>query len=198
MIKAIIFDLWNTLASKPSVSSLIKKRFNINVEDFTKKYEEAIQLKQWSSMEELARSLLKTFDILFSEENISFITQAFRNAINDAAPKKGAKELLEKLKNNYTLALLSNTSNFEIIKEEWDMQEVFDVIKYSWENCKLKPEKESFDSICGSLNTSPEDCVFIDDCKENVDAAISNGLKGIQFNNLEQLINDLNKLNVKI
>jgi len=44
--------------------------------------------------------------------------------------------------------------------------------------------------------TSPEKSIFIDDLKENTDAAISVGMNGIHFNNVSQLIKELKSFGV--
>ena len=44
-----------------------------------------------------------------------------------------------------------------------------------------KPEPEIFQLLISRYNLKPEECVFIDDRKDNVDAAIAQGMKGIVF-----------------
>ena len=65
MIKAIIFDLWETLGTKNiGISKTLRNKFNIEkTPDFLIKYEHAIQLKKFSSQDELSKSFLNHFDI---------------------------------------------------------------------------------------------------------------------------------------
>ena len=44
-----------------------------------------------------------------------------------------------------------------------------------------KPEPEIFKLLISKYNLKPEECVFIDDRKDNVDAAIKLGMSGIVF-----------------
>ena len=66
MIKVIIFDLWETLGTKNvGISSTLLNHFGFTKNhDLLVKYENAIQLKKFSTVEDLATSFLSDFDVL--------------------------------------------------------------------------------------------------------------------------------------
>jgi putative hydrolase of the HAD superfamily len=108
--------------------------------------------------------------------------------------------LIEKLKTNYKIGLLSNTS-------EWDWDYVtqaapeiltFETITTSFWAKAMKPKKEIFEDGLTKLNLKAEECVFIDDILEYVEAAKELGFNAFQFTSAKQLEEDLRGIGVKI
>lgn len=58
----------------------------------------------------------------------------------------------------------------------------------------IKPDREIYDYLLDTYGLKAEECVFIDDRKENVEAAEALGFKGIWFFNYEQMREELEKL----
>ena len=56
-----------------------------------------------------------------------------------------------------------------------------DKIFVSYELGLLKPDKAIYQSVLAKLNAKPEEVIFIDDKRENVEAAKSLGINGIVF-----------------
>lgn len=192
MVKAIIFDLWNTLAAKKiSISTELKNHFCIDVQDYLPRYERIMQLKKWESIEDLAENFLDSFALPLSEANIIFITKTFNKGIKSAILYAEARELLEDLSKTCKLAVLSNTTVFEVVQERWSITHLFDKIFYSWKTGLLKPEKQTFISICSRLGVKPEECIFIDDTNMNVTAAKNLGMNALQYKNMDKLRKDL-------
>jgi len=54
-----------------------------------------------------------------------------------------------------------------------------------------KPDPRSFQILLSEINRSPEDCIFIDDKKDNIDAAKALGIDAIQFFSAEQVGEEL-------
>ena len=75
MIKAIVFDLWNTLGKKEgSLSKRLMEHFSIpRTQDHLERYEMAIQLKRWSTKEEMACAFLTAFNLPTTQDAIVFI-----------------------------------------------------------------------------------------------------------------------------
>ena len=57
-----------------------------------------------------------------------------------------------------------------------------------------KPDPKIFLLTCNRLDVRPEECVFIDDTLENVEAANKLGMKSFWWNKHENKIDQLNKL----
>ena len=196
MIKAIIFDLWNTLAVKEiNISSILVDDFGIKEnEEFLVKYEQTIQLEKWKSIEQMIIHCLDSFGIESSISNVDFISNKLKKSIRNAALVNGSYELLSELKSNYKLALLSNTNTFEVLNEKWNIPPFFDAIAYSYETGFLKPKKKSFENVCKRLGVKLNECIFVDDLKKNVDAALRCGMNGILFKDITSLREHLIKL----
>jgi len=94
----------------------------------------------------------------------------------------GVMETMNKLTDNYNVWLLSNTNPYHIFKEERD--KLFSKIKggiYSFEVGSRKPEKMIFQKALQIADTLPEQSLFIDDLKENVEMAQKLNFKTIHF-----------------
>lgn len=104
-----------------------------------------------------------------------------------------------KASNNYKVYALTNWS-----AEKWDKAiELFPffndfdgVVVSGQEKCR-KPSKKIFQIIFDRFQITPEKAVFIDDNKENIEAANNLNLNGIHFKNPQQLQEDLKLLNVE-
>ena len=64
---------------------------------------------------------------------------------------------------------------------------LFHEIIVSGEVGLIKPDREIFDLTLEKVSRRPEECVFIDDAKTNVDVAASMGFVAIHFESPEQL-----------
>ena len=64
----------------------------------------------------------------------------------------------------------------------------------SYEFHKMKPEPEIYEILLEKYGLIPEECLFFDDTKENVDAAKNIGIDAIQVFSEDMLIEELNKL----
>lgn len=95
----------------------------------------------------------------------------------------GAKELVEELKNNgYKVYLLSNASINQ--KNYWSSvpgSEFFDGVLVSSFIKIIKPQPEIYEYLLNKYNLKREECVFIDDSTQNVEASEYVGMKGGLF-----------------
>lgn len=96
MIKAIIFDLWETLATKNvGISKTLMQHFNIEkTSDFIIKYESSIQLDAWKTENEMSSNFLKSFNLPITKQNLEFVVSTLRAGIEKAALYDGVRELL--------------------------------------------------------------------------------------------------------
>ena len=94
-------------------------------------------------------------------------------------------EFLQLLSEKYRLFLLTNTDAIHIDRFEHkvgmtfsrDFYQCFEKVYYSYELGMRKPDKAIFEYIIMNHELSPKRTLFIDDKKENTDAAESVGLK---------------------
>lgn len=94
-------------------------------------------------------------------------------------------EFLQMLSRKYRLFLLTNTDAIHIDRFEHkvgmtfsrDFYKCFEKVYYSYEMGMRKPDKGIFEYIIKKHDLSPKRTLFIDDKKENTDAAESLGLR---------------------
>jgi epoxide hydrolase-like predicted phosphatase len=99
-------------------------------------------------------------------------------------------DIIRSLKNQYKLGIISNTMKEHEVKRK-GIFELFDVIVLSYEVGLTKEDEEIFLLAADRLGVHPAECVFIDDIMRFVEVAQSVGMKGILFEDTEQLKTDL-------
>lgn len=99
------------------------------------------------------------------------------------------ERIIEKLSENYRLIILSDTNemHFDFIKENYPILDYFDDFVLSHKVGALKPSTEIFQIVTEKAGCLPEECVFIDDLKINVEGARSFGIDSILFESAERL-----------
>lgn len=105
-------------------------------------------------------------------------------------PKWEVVELLLDMKEQgMRLYFLSNisVSGREYVLSTYPFFSVFDGGLFSCDEKLAKPDIRLYQSLCAKYRLSPEDCLFIDDKKENVKAAESAGMRGHLFVGVERL-----------
>ncbi len=111
-------------------------------------------------------------------------------------------ELVKKLRaNGYKLAILSNIIKPHIqLARKRGIVDLFDINVFSCDsevNSK-KPEQKIYKICMERLKAKPEECIFIDDRKINVEGAEKLGIKGILYKNTEQVRDELEKLDINL
>ena len=113
--------------------------------------------------------------------------------------EKNTIKILEDLNNKYSIWLLSNT-NPKHVQDEIEKRYLFPRLVngavYSFDVGVRKPEKEIYEIAMQRANANPQDCLFIDDLLENIQAAKQIGIEGIHFISSEQLKQELVHLGI--
>ena len=89
-------------------------------------------------------------------------------------------------------------ANFNYARDNFDFLKYVDGGILSYETGYVKPEPEIFEAFVNKYGIQPEEAVFLDDMEANVRAASDFGFKTIHFNNLNQAIEELRCLGVRI
>ena len=100
--------------------------------------------------------------------------------------------LMDKLAENFSVWLLSNTNPYHIIKEK--RTEIFKKIDgaiYSYDVGFRKPESGIYEIALEKSDTKPKEALFIDDLKTNVLAAKEVGIDAIHFVSFDDLVKNL-------
>jgi putative hydrolase of the HAD superfamily len=90
-------------------------------------------------------------------------------------------------------AILSNISDnvLESVEREFDWIHRFDVLVWSYQFGAAKPDPSIYRHTLAQLGTQPEETLFIDDKRPNVEAARALGIQAIEYSSVERLREEL-------
>lgn len=90
-------------------------------------------------------------------------------------------------------AILSNMGDsvLESIEREFAWIKGFDVLVWSFQLRMAKPDPAIYLHTLEKLGTRPEETLFLDDKRVNIEAATALGMKGIEFTTVDRLRADL-------
>lgn len=186
MIKAITFDLWNTIFENKFYSDFrlnlfilflkqvqivydlqkIKNSFNLAFSLPERKYDE----NEHIYTEDRLSKMLEILQIDLTESHKHLIKNLFEKVMLKDPPllKKGVKQTLEELSSDYKIGLISNTgiTPGRIICKVFQGCEIlkyFDVKIFSDEVRYYKPHKLIFKTAIESLNCIPQNVIHIGD-----------------------------------
>ena len=195
MIKTLIFDFGDVFINLDKEGALKNALDLFKLDEFPEEliavnclYEQGL-----ISTEEFLEFYLSNFPHLSAET----ICDAWNCILKDFPKHRLTflKALSEK--KDYKLILLSNTNTLHInwIKEHISFYEefksCFDQFYLSHEIYLRKPDIAIFDFVIQTNNLKPEECLFIDDTKENTNAAFK---LGIHVWNIDEKVEDVTTL----
>ncbi len=108
----------------------------------------------------------------------------FYEVYNDVfSVKPDVLQTLKRLKRGYKLLLLSNTDvmRFGFIRRKFPEILIFDEYVLSYEVGSIKPEPQIYREALQRAGYEAQQCVFIDDIKENIEAAQRLGIIGVHL-----------------
>lgn len=187
MIKNIIFDLGGVILDNDwSKTRQAFKHLGIDIDEFlfSSDFWETLDNSHGSYSLEIFADLLREKSGL-SLSN-SDIEKAWCALLCDFNAERMAG--LEKLANTYNLYLFSNTDSIHTKAfESKCLQQCgkplisyFNKIYYSWEIGMRKPDTKAFHEVLRLSGLTADECLFIDDKLENVEAARAVGLQAMQ------------------
>ncbi len=196
MIKCIISDMGNVFIS-----------FDNDI--FFKKIAANVSLSQ----SDIAGLVSKNFEILRSfdkgeinpAEFYSKVVRIFKSdfdynrffkAYNDVFDlRKKELQILKKLKENYRVILLTNTDvmRYGFIKKNFPEMLIFDAYIISYLEGYMKPDPRIYKAALEKAEAQADECLFIDDKADNIDAAIALGINTIHFIERAELAAELRK-----
>ena len=184
-IKNIIFDLGNVLVSTNMEDLMAvdpdipNDKINYIMSQWYKDEDDPIGLDEFKS---IIPARLK--------EASKFIPKLFEYNIRCVNPFDYTIPLIDKLKaTGYNVYFLSNWSkwSYELLDRyhKFDFLEKMNGGVWSWQTGCMKPNERIYRILLNKYNLNPEECVFFDDLKDNVEAANGVGIKGFLFDRLD-------------
>lgn len=158
---------------------------------------------EWNIQQDAGRSLSHATEILVEkhpeyEKEIRAFYDRWHEMLGGVEEKTVA--ILEQLhqKNTHKLLALTNWSaeTFPYALEHFDFFQKFEGILVSGQEMMKKPDPRIYQLILDRYQITPQNAVFIDDSKRNVEVAETFDIKGIHFQSPEQLEADLKNLGV--
>jgi len=186
-IKAIFFDFWGTLVENGVQSPVkqVKWILRLNDVDFSEyivKFEEVFMTKKFDELKQGFEEVAKKFDINAPDFIIDKLIGMWNKNSILAKPYDETIKVLEELKKDYKLILISNTDNFSInsVLDKYDLRKYFDEITLSCDTGLLKSNKKSFGGVLKKLKLKKSEAVMIGDSMESdVKGAENAGIKPI-------------------
>ncbi|MCX6791168.1 MAG: HAD family hydrolase [Candidatus Gribaldobacteria bacterium] len=189
MIKAIIFDCWSTLIKKdaPAPSSIPKK---LNWEDdheVEKKVGRILMLEPIKDLKTQVIQLLEELGIKYNEVLVADVMDILADKyVNYNKFYDGTLEVLSKLKQNYKLGLITNTTDiaFEPLRKKYKFDEIFDEIIASYEVGLIKPDPKIFELALEKLAVKPREALMVgDNPVDDLGGCMRVGIRGLMLDN---------------
>ena len=203
MINTIILDIGNVLASFDYVNYLKEKGSS---HEFIKRLCKAtVENELWR---EIDRSDSDTIDehlisgFINADPEIGDEIRTFLlNSYEIVREYDYAADFILRLKESgYPVYLLSNygKANFKYVIDNFNFYKYADGGVISYETGYVKPETGIYKALIEKYNIKPEEAVFLDDMKVNIEAASKCGFHTIHFKSIDQAIDELQQLGVRI
>lgn len=189
-IRNIIFDLGGVLLNINPLLSLIEfaklsgtgaeeLRFRLANEHVFEKFDTGSL-----SPAEFRSDLCRIMNFPLSDEEVD---RAWNILLLDFPAER--VKLLQQLRENYSVFLLSNTNIIHFRKYTQDfyetygiqMTDLFDKLFLSFEIGMHKPDAGIYSFVLQNAGLKPSECIFIDDSKANIEAAEQQGISGIHI-----------------
>ena len=161
MIKVIAFDLVGVLVKEKDIQltdleSQLERLFGPNISDL---------------------EYLSYAKNIVDDENL--IKNTTKNIINKLYEIKDIN-LLDNLRNKYpNIKLVLATNHLTMINDYINKNFIFDNIFISADMHKIKPNKDFYYEIMDKMNCNPNEILFLDDNKDNIEGAKNCGLNTI-------------------
>jgi epoxide hydrolase-like predicted phosphatase len=114
---------------------------------------------------------------------------------------KEMTQLLQTLrKTGLPMYLLSNINevSFGHLQDNFNVSQHFDELVLSYKVGHIKPALEIYHEVLNRSKMPAQNCLFIDDMYENIEAAKAVGINGIHFNGIQDLKNKLTDYGIKV
>jgi putative hydrolase of the HAD superfamily len=191
MIKAVIFDLWETLVEDKGKGEVerdiaradfimqtlnLPRELKLNILDFFTALSDAFRNplpgNEWSLVPEAQIDyLIRSLDLKVNKEEFEKIFKFYTESILDKPPtftEECIPTVLASLKDKYKLAMVSNTGRSPgktLLKmlDEKKIRKYFDVFSFSDELLMRKPDSRIFEITVSKLHVQPNEAVHVGD-----------------------------------
>jgi glucose-1-phosphatase len=182
MIKNVIFDLGNVLISFVPSEYLKKKNYPLNIRNTI--INDIFRSEEWKKLDNGDITVPEAVDSIsrksaLKREEIALVFNFRRDIM---FPLDDNVRLLPELKKQgFRLYYISNfpLDTFEEVKNDYYFFRYFDGGIISAEVKLSKPDIRIFNYMLNNYSLKPEECIYVDDIEENVNASESVGMIGL-------------------
>ena len=189
-IRAIIFDLGNVLIKvnfeKMLINQVKEKIGSTSQEIMEAAYKDELFKDFCSGKIDTQAFYRKLIDRL----NLSINYSKFQEKWCDIfEPMDGMDNLINQLKNDFKIGLLSDTDplHWRHVLSKFQFLQSIENPTLSYETGCMKPHPSIYRIATKNVNYPADSCLFIDDRAVNVEGAIKAGMKAIQFKGVNSL-----------
>ena len=184
MIRAVVFDLWNTLVFSPAGSPFQRMKDLLHPEQVERVGGLARDgmIRPYPSVQAFLEAWRGPVGL--DETQVEAMAQAFMEAGDQAQCFKGAPEAVAAVRGMARVALLSNTQTFGLeLLDRLGIAERIRVRLLSAEIGALKPEPAAFEAMERKLGLFPGNLAMVGDSwKDDVEGALEAGWTAIWVN----------------
>jgi putative hydrolase of the HAD superfamily len=169
-MRAVVFDLWNTLAVWPdNLSQGFRERWSSHIgrslEDVDAAWyaSGAYELRESGPIAVALRSVCDALDVEADiDELVRWRIEVARKAV---VPNEGVVETLGELRRRgFRVGLVSNcTEDVALVWAESLFAPLFDAAVLSATAGCLKPDRRIYELVCAKLGVEPRECLFVGD-----------------------------------
>jgi len=181
MIKAVIFDLFNTLTfGGCDPEERIREKYRLARDyHFVEKF---VCGTKFVDKESYFKTVIKGIGLSYTPENIKDIVAIFETERKKEKIHPDAEKVLTEFKSKgYKIGLISNIANpdFDLIAPS-SLKKYFDAIIFSYEIGIIKPDPKIFELCLQKLNAQPSETLIIGNSfKSDIMGAKALGINGI-------------------
>ena len=166
-------------------------RFGLELNSALESYKDLIIEAELGKIDtdELCRKIMKQLGYFNEWPNLRKIMPA------EFISREETFSLLKQLKSKYRLALLTNLAidQLEEIDKIWRLRQFFEIMVVSCEIGLRKPDPKIFNYLLKKLDLISQECLFIDDLENNIEAAQKLGFITIHFTNQKKSMAEIRK-----
>ncbi len=199
MVKAIIFDLGNTVFNPDwaLINEAIKKDVGIPIflsPDLKKLYNDKVLIGE-IPMKVIFEEIIKRSG---SKRRLNEVIDSYKKNYKKYTFISGnIIQFISLLKRKYKVYALSNTNEIHTeVNRERGIFNSFDKVFLSFKLGMKKPNEKIYREILKDIKLQPPDIVFIDDNEENIKKASEIGFKTIKFDGFNKLKDIFNSIDI--
>lgn len=197
-IKGIIFDFWGTIVENGVYPSPIKRvryilQLNIPFSEYVVEFEESFMTEKFKDLYEGFARVCEKFGIRDDPRTMDVLVGMWNKNKMLAKPYLETVEMLEALKKDYKIALISNTDCFSLrdVMQKFDLEKYFDSVVLSCDVNMLKSNPEMFRKVLDELGLKEDEVLMVGDSIESdIKSAERAGVRAL-------LIDRRNRMEVK-